>query len=84
MHKTSVIHATRKVFITTQSPYRAIASMTLRRWISACLNDAGIDISKYSANTTQHVSSSKAYYTGVNIDTVMLCAGWMNIFCHPL
>ena len=79
IRKTSVLRSTRKVFITTQSPFRPIASMTLRRWILASLTDAGIDISKYAASTTRHASSSKAYYAGINIDAVMLRAGWTNV-----
>ena len=43
------------------------------------MTSAGINISKYTSNTTRHASSSKAYYAGVNVDQVMLRAGWTNV-----
>ena len=79
IRKTSVICSTKKLFITTQNPYRQIANMMLRRWILTSLNDAGIDITKYAPRTTCHALSSKAYFAGVNVDQVMLRAGWTNI-----
>ena len=69
----------KKLFITTQHPFRPVARMTLRRWILTGLSDAGVDVSKYTAKTTRHASSSKAYFAGVSIDTVMLRAGWNNV-----
>ena len=77
--KTPLIRTTRKVFITCQSPFRAIANFTLRRWILTALNDAGIDVMKYTVSSTRHASSSKAYYAGVSVDAVMLRAGWTNV-----
>ena len=53
IRKTSLIRTTRKVFITCQSPFRAIANFTLRRWILTGLNDAGIDIMKYIVSSTR-------------------------------
>ena len=79
LRKTSLIRATRKVFITTQNPFKAAASLTLRRWILTSLSDAGVNILKYAAPSTRHASSSKAYFAGVSVDTVMLRAGWINI-----
>ena len=79
IRKTSLIRTTRKVFITCQSPFRAIANFTLRHWILTGLNDAGIDIMKYIVSSTRHASSSKAYYVGVSVDAVMLRAGWTNV-----
>ena len=73
------LSSTDRLFITTQSPYRPAASMTLRCWVLAALSSAGVDVSIYSAKTTHHASSSKAYYAGVSVDLVMQLAGWMNI-----
>ena len=70
--------STKKLFITTQHPFRPVACMTLRHWILTCLFDAGIDISKYAAKTTRHAASLKTFFAGVSIDTVMLRAGWNN------
>ena len=53
--------------------------MTVRRWILTGLFQAGIDVTKYSARTTRHASSSRAVFAGVNVDSVLQCAGWYNI-----
>ena len=68
-----------KLFITTQSPYRPAAPMTIRHWILTAMSSAGVDISIYSAKTTCHASSSKAYFAGISVDLVMRRAGWKNI-----
>ena len=74
--RTSLIRNSLSLFITTQSPYRAAASMTARRWILCALDQAGIDVNKYSAHSTRHASSSKAFFVGVSVDEVMSRAGW--------
>ena len=53
--------------------------MTIRRWILSGLFQAGIDVDKYSAKTTHHASSSKAYFAGVNVDFLLKRAGWVNV-----
>ena len=77
--KTSVLHTTQSLFIITQSPFRAAANMTLRKWILTGLDQAGIDISRYSATSTHHASSSKAFYVSVSVDDIMKRAGWYNV-----
>ena len=79
IYRTLALRTTQSLFIITQSPFRAAASMTLRRWILTGLDQAGIDISKYSATSTHHASSSKAFFVGVSVDDVMKRAGWHNV-----
>ena len=79
IHRTSVIRTSQKLFVTTQSPFQAASTMTVRRWVLTALFQAGIDVNRYSAKTTRHASSSKAYFVGVSLDTVMNRAGWQNV-----
>ena len=79
IHRTSAIRNTQALFITTQNPYTAAASMTVRRWILSALDQAGIDVNKYCASSTRHASSSKAYFVGVSVDEVMRRAGWAQV-----
>ena len=81
IHRTKAIrnHREKRVFLTTQNPFRAAAPMTIRRWILSGLFQAGIDVDKYSAKTTHHANSSKAYFAGVNVDFLLKRAGWVNI-----
>ena len=67
LKRTALVRTTNKLFVTTQSPFRAAAPMTVRRWILSALDIAGIDVMRYSASTTWHASSSKAFYAGVQV-----------------
>ena len=79
IRRTSPFRDSQSLFITTQSPYRAASAMTVRRWILSGLHQAGIDVQKYSASSTRHASSSKAFFVGVAVDDVMRRAGWTNV-----
>ena len=71
--------AVRCLFITTQHPHKPVSTMSAYRWILTGLFQAGIDVTKYSARTTRHASSSKAVFAGVNVDSVLARAGWCNL-----
>ena len=77
--RTRAIRQSHNLFVTTQSPFKAASPMTVRRWILTGLFQSGIDVEKYSASSTRHASSSKAYLVGVSVDAVMKRAGWINI-----
>lgn len=65
-----------KLFIAVKKPHRAVGSQTLSRWIKTVLNNSGLDISKFSAYSTRHASTSAAERSGVNIDLILKAAGW--------
>ena len=76
---TAAIRSSQKLFITTQSPFRVVSQMTLHHWILTGLFQAVVDVYKYTAKSTRHVSSSKAYFVGVSVDLVMSRARWANV-----
>lgn len=59
-----------------KKPNHPATSQTISRWIKSVLKSSGIDISKYTAHSTRHASTSKAARSGVNIDTIKNTAGW--------
>ena len=76
IRRTSPFRDSQSLFITTQSPYRSASAMTVRRWILTGLHQSGVYVQKYSASSTRHASSSKAFFVGVAVDEVMRRAGW--------
>ena len=50
--KTKNIRKTDKLFITSCPPYNPIATMTLNRWITTSMKEAGVDVLQYTPYTT--------------------------------
>lgn len=66
----------KKFFISTRKPHKAVGTQTLSRWIKEVLNDSGVDISKFSAYSTRHASTSAAKRGGITVDSILKMAGW--------
>ncbi|XP_036146143.1 uncharacterized protein LOC118646722 [Monomorium pharaonis] len=64
------------LFISLRPPHRAVTSQTLGRWVKDILEEAGIDISVFSAHSTRHASTSFAASKGVNLEEIRQTAGW--------
>lgn len=64
------------LFISFKKPHNSVSTQTLSRWIKQTLKESGIDVSVFTAHSTRHASSSKAYRSGVNIDLIRKTAGW--------
>lgn len=73
------------LFVSFRSPYKAVSSQTLGRWVKAELDAAGIDVSIFSAHSTRHASTSFAASKGINLDEIRRTAGWndsSNVFAR--
>lgn len=64
------------LFISFRKPYRAVTSQTLSKWVKSVLQTSGIDISLFTAHSTRHAATSKAYSVGVSLDVIRKTAGW--------
>lgn len=64
-----------KLFISYQKPYNIVKEDTLGRWIRSCLTILGVD-RRFTAHSTRHASTSKAYEKGVSIEEIKRVAGW--------
>lgn len=67
---------TNSLFISFRKPYKPVTSQTLSRWVKSPLECSGIDSSVFSAHSTRHAATSKAFQSGVNIDAIRKTAGW--------
>ncbi|XP_031344529.1 uncharacterized protein LOC116171696 isoform X3 [Photinus pyralis] len=65
------------LFISFNKPHCAIHStQTLSRWIKIVLSDSGVDVSLFKSHSIRHASTSAAFRSGVNIDSIRKSAGW--------
>ena len=65
-----------KLFIITCEPFSPAASATLCRWIKMIMDFSGIDILAFGPHSIRSASSSKAWETGVSLESIMKRAGW--------
>ncbi|CAD6227212.1 GSCOCG00006019001-RA-CDS [Cotesia congregata] len=63
------------LFISYQSAFKEVKSETISRWIRSALVDLGVD-KKFTAHSTRHASTSKAFEKGVSIEEIKKVAGW--------
>lgn len=81
----NIRNSVNNLFISFRKPYKVVSKSTLSRWVKITLGKSGIDITKFSAHSTRHASTSTAYKKGVNIDAIRDRVGWTresNIFAN--
>lgn len=64
------------LFISFKKPYREVTSQTLGRWVKDTLKKCGINTEVFTAHSTRHAATSKAYKSGISLDTIRKSAGW--------
>lgn len=74
---TECVNAHREsLFIAIRKPYKAVSAQTISRWIKQTLGDSGIDTAIFTAHSTRHAATSRAFNVGVDLDTIRRSAGW--------
>ncbi|KAI5632414.1 phage integrase family domain-containing protein [Phthorimaea operculella] len=64
------------LFISLRRPHAPVTSQTLGRWVKDTLLSSGVDVSKFTAHSTRHASTSMAHSLGVSVDIIRKTAGW--------
>lgn len=64
-----------KLFISYRTPYKNVKEDTIGRWIKSGLTMLEVD-TRFTAHSTRHASTSKAYEKGVTIEEIKRVAGW--------
>lgn len=64
------------LFLTYKRPHKPVTSQTISRWIKNMLAESGVDVTKFSAHSTRHASTSAARASGVSLDAIRKTAGW--------
>lgn len=76
LEMTKTIRNNTNLFISHKKPHNPVTSQSLSRWIKITLKDSGIDTSIFTAHSTRHAATSKAYKCGVSVDLIRNTAGW--------
>ena len=79
LSRTKSLRSSPKLFVSLQSPYKAVTKQTLSRWLKQGLKNAGIDIEKYSAHSARGASVSKAKAANFPIDEILKIGGWRKV-----
>lgn len=76
IRKTTTLRQEENLFIAFKKPYKTVSAQSISRWIKSTLKDCGIDVSIFTAHSTRHAATSRAFQKGVNIDVIRKTAGW--------
>lgn len=66
---------TKKLFLTSCTPYCPASKDTLAWWVREVLNKSGVD-AVFTAHSTRHAVTSKADQRGVSLEIIRKTAGW--------
>ena len=67
---------TTDLFIALKSPFKAVCTQTISRWLKETLKKSGIDTTTFTGHSTRHASTSCANSKGIDIDTIRSTATW--------
>jgi integrase len=67
---------TTQLILSHKKPHKAASANTISRWIRSVLQDAGIDVSTFSAGSTRSASTSKAKAQGAPVQQILSMGGW--------
>lgn len=66
-----------QLLISYRTPYKAVTSQTVGRWLKTVMGMAGIE-DTYTAHSTRHASSSAAKRKGLSVASIKDSVGWSN------
>ncbi|XP_026318671.1 uncharacterized protein LOC113229329 [Hyposmocoma kahamanoa] len=64
------------LIITYKKPHKNASCQTISRWTKTTIEEAGIDMTSFTAHSTRHASTSAAKRSGLNIEDIRKTAGW--------
>ena len=73
--RTKKLTKSTKLFVSFSKPHAPVGKSTISRWIKMTLAECGLH-KQFTAHSTRSASTSKAFFAGVPIATIMNTAGW--------
>jgi Phage integrase family len=64
------------LFISWVKPHNPVGASSIGRWIKIFLNEAGIDISVFSAHSTRSAAAASVKAKGIPVERILKLAGW--------
>lgn len=65
-----------KLFLSFIKPYHPVTKDTVSRWVKLVLQQAGIDVTKYTAHSSRAATTSHTMKKGLSLQEIMKTAGW--------
>ena len=65
-----------QLLISYVRPHKPVLKDTIARWVKVILQNAGIDITTFTAHSSRAASTSYASQAGVKLDEILKAAGW--------
>ena len=65
-----------QLLISYVKPFKPVSKDTISRWVKQVLESAGIEIIKYSADSSRAASASSCKAKGLSLAVIMESAGW--------
>ena len=80
-HYITITHSRRsdsRLLISYTKPHKSVTNSTVARWIRSTLQDAGIDVSVFSAHSSRTASSSYSATAQLPLADILKAGGWSN------
>lgn len=65
-----------QLLISFNKPHKAVSKYIVARWVKNTLKQSGIDTEQFTSHSTRSASTSCAKAVGLNLEKIMLSAGW--------
>jgi lambda repressor-like predicted transcriptional regulator len=57
-------------------PYHPVTKDSISRWVKSVLQQAGVDVTKYTAHSSRAATTSHTKRKGLSLQDIMKTAGW--------
>jgi hypothetical protein len=65
-----------KLFLSFIKPYHPVTKDSISRWVKSVLQQAGVDVTKYTAHSSRAATTSHTKRKGLSLQDIMKTAGW--------
>lgn len=76
--KTHSLRSDSRLLISYTKPLKPVTNSTVARWIRSTLQDAGIDVSIFSAHSSRTASTSYSANAQLPLANILKAGGWAN------
>ena len=59
-------------------PHNPVSNSTIGKWVKSILDNAGIDVTKFSGNSARPAATSYGTKTGLTLQEILKAGGWSN------
>ena len=84
-HVTHYLHMTKELrgqncqfVISFIKPHNPVSNSTIGKWVKSILDDAGIDVTKFSGNSARPAATSYVSHTGLTLQDILKAGGCSN------